>query len=181
MYFNYEIKTENGITFFDDKVKKQVANNERFAIYIYVPKETKPYFFPINYWKYVFGRDYDKFLRVDMISKVSTGLLTRSFPTSQSLFYEAPFFYILKTPFSTPSNYLTFKNFYSSNVTTTVLAMVEFSEEKENFTSIFNPEIILPNTYLFDNNILEIRLCDSLSQSIAVVDYSQLFIVLKIT
>jgi len=180
-YFNFETRREHGIIYFWNKSKKVISDSSRFIIYVYVPKDTKPYFFPLSLWKLYFGRQYSQFLKTDYISKIPHGFLSRPFPTSKSLYYESPFFLKVKMPYSVTTNYLNFKNFYVSNEKDTVLGMVDYNEDTSTFQPIFKPTITIPTSFLTTNNILEIRVYDTNENQILVSDYSQLFIILSIS
>lgn len=177
-YYDYDVKIENGVIFFWDKVKKIICESKRFSIYIYIPEETKTYFFPLSYWKVVFGKNYNAFLRTDLISKVNHGFLVSSFPNAKSLYYQSPFFISLKTQNFQSSNFLTFNNFFKTNEESTMLAMIDFNEDKNSFETIFAPEVVLPNSFFNTNNVLEIKIFDSLNESVKILDYSQIFIIL---
>jgi len=179
-YFNFEAKIDEGIVFFWNKTSKEICNSKRFKIYIFIPKLTKAFFFPLTYWKALFGRQLNIWFLTDLISKIKHGFLTKPYPATCSLFYLSPYFFQLKTHYSVPSNYLNFKDFYQSNTEQSVLAMVDFNEEKNILEAVFSPVLNLPNSFFLTNNVLEIRFFDSQNTLIAVNDYSQIFVVLKI-
>ena len=180
-YFQFETKCENDVVFFYDKQRKNRVDSFRFNVYLYIPKLTRPYFYPLSEWKLLYNNKTNINLETSLISKVPHGFKTKSFPSSNSLFYTAPFFFIFKSTHALASNYLAFKSFFKPNAEDRVLSMVYFDENKNNFEIIFSPGITLPYTKAFPlNNVLEFTVYDSTKKQVMLLDYSQLYIIISV-
>lgn len=178
-YYDYEIKSEDGIVFFVDNKNNPVLSN-RFIIYVYIPKITKPYFYSLQDWKNIASNS-ETLLTVGQISNVEHGFRTKSFPTSKSLFYTSPYFFVVRTPSNISSNCLLFNSFLNTNSEDKILAAVEYIEEQNEFKIFFQPEISFPFlNSLSLNKTLEFVLTDSNKKQVALFDYSQLFVLIKI-
>jgi hypothetical protein len=141
-YFNFKIGSENGIVAFYD-TKKNLIDSYRFKVYIFIPKVTKPYFYSLNQWKEICPIS-ECTLLTDVISNVSHGFKTTSYPSTKSVFYKLPYFLVFKSPTSISNNYLIFNNFLKPNFETRILAMLIFDEEKNLLVPYFSPGITLP-------------------------------------
>lgn len=180
-YFQFEPKCENDVVFFYDKQRKVKVDSFRFKVYIYIPKLTRPYFYPSAEWKLLFSNKANINLDTSIISKVPHGFKTKSFPSSNSLFYTAPFFFIFKSSHALASNYLAFKNFLKPNSEDSVLSMVYFDENKNKFESSFSPEITIPYSTSYPlNTVLEFTVYDSTKKQVMLLDYSQLYIIISV-
>jgi hypothetical protein len=174
-YYSCRVSSEDGVVIFIHSSKKDLFSSHRFKIYIYIPEATKPYFLPLSEWDN-FCETSDCLVLTDVISNIQHGFRTQCFPSTKSVYYNAPYFIIFKSP-SIPKNYLTFKDFLKPNFDDTILAMIKYDEEKEGFLSYFTPTItLLFLKTLTLNKTLEFIIVDSDKKQILIDDFSQLFI-----
>ncbi len=104
------------------------------------------------------------------------GFKSKCFPASKSLFYTSPFFFKLKTPLPTTSNYLIYKDGFNPNVEDSILAMVTYNVENDNLVSEFSPQLTFNfNKNRILNTALEFILVDANNQQLQVEDNSYLF------
>jgi hypothetical protein len=89
-YYTLECSVENGIVYFHSSTKKVALNAYRYEIFVYIPKSSRSYFFPLSEWKILFPNAGFN-IKTDLISRVETGFRTLAFPSSKTLFYKPPF------------------------------------------------------------------------------------------
>lgn len=182
-YYIFDVKVNNGFVFFhlNTKDRQEIVDQTRFTVFIYVPKLTKPFFFPYSHWKYLTGTSSNSFVECSLISNIPNAFPSKSYPSAKSLFYASPFFFYFKTSDNVKANYLSFNNFFKPNTENRILAMVDFNENSNNFEPVYFPEIILPYTKTPSlNNLLEFSLFDAKQKQITVLDYSQIFVVISV-
>lgn len=182
LYFNVDVQSEEGKVFFFERVKKRRFNSQRFDVFLEMNDRTKLYFRPARYWdtqmtpqqqwpQLLFSRD---------IGNVLHGFETNNAPGTKTLLFEPPFFIVFKTA-HIDSNFLSFIDFQKPNSESTILAMINFDDEHNEFKAEYTPELFLPYTDgLSLNTVLEFTLYDSLKNLVQVADKSQLFIVLTL-
>lgn len=121
--------------------------------------------------------DPDSYILVNLISRIPNGFKTNSFPSSKSAFYSDPFLIFFNVPTTVKSNYLEFNNYFQPNSEHSILALLNFDEEKNRFTADFSPGIILSSgDFLLLHNILEFRIVDVKKHPVLLEDDCQLFI-----
>jgi hypothetical protein len=180
-YYNFDVKSENGIVYFFDNIKKSVVDSVRFKIFVYIPKLSKPYFFSLADWKQVSPHS-ESVLETSLISNIPHGFRTKSFPTSNPLYYKPPYFFVFRNSSSTPSNYFLFNSFLKTNIEDSILAMVNFNEDKNVLAPYYSPGITLPFLNALSlNRTLEFILVDSEKKQIAVNDFSQLYVTIELS
>ena len=186
-YFNYEVKCENGIVYFWDPRKSIIVDSykdpeyRRFRIYANIPKLTKPYFYPLSEWKIISPVYSNVSIETDLLSRVPHGFRTKSYPSSKSIYYTSPYFFICKTPLIVESNALLFNNFLKPNSEQSILAMTTYDEEANTLKSFFSPTVIIPflNTFSLPKT-LEFTLMDANKYKIDLDNSSQLYILLTL-
>ena len=104
LYFNLDALCYDSTVYFVEKKKRArdvqslvPIDSNRFNIYVFVPQSSKAYFFPLSQWQEITAIQ-DAFVKTDIISKIPHGFKTKSFPTSNSLFYTTPYFLTFKSP-----------------------------------------------------------------------------------
>jgi hypothetical protein len=178
-YFNYKVSTDDdGVIFFSEpskKKEKEIADSFRFKIYLFIPENTRQYFYPLSEWRTI-CKTTDCVVRTDVISNIHHGFRTTSFPSTKSVYYNSPYFIIFRSS-SMSKNYLVFKDFLKPNFNDNILAMIQYDEEKDNFVPYFTPTIILPFLKTLTlNKTLEFIIIDSNKSQVQLDDLSQLFI-----
>jgi len=177
-YYQWDVKSDNGIITFWDKANNTPRESKRFTVFVFIPETTRPYFFPKSEYKYFTSITN---IKLDIISNIPNGFKSKCFPASKSLFYTAPFFFKLKTPLPLQANYLVFKDTFSTNHEDTILAMVNYNPETDTFVADFAPQILLlVSNSFYLNKYLEFILVDSNNEQLLVEDNSQLFFTLSI-
>ena len=178
-YFDIFSGTDDYIvSFFESKNTR--SNSYRFKIYLYIPKKTKPYFYPLSEWK-KFCPISECAVLTENISHVNHGFKTTSYPSTKSVYYTYPYFLVFKSPTSISNNYLIFNDFLKPNFETRILAMLVYDEEKNLFLPYFSPGITLPFLKTISlSKTLEFILVDANKKQILLEDYSQLFISLTL-
>jgi hypothetical protein len=164
-------------------VKKSIADSYRFNIYVYVPKESRSYFYPTSEWNVLFPPK-TVLIETSLLSRIPHGFRTKSYPSTKSLFYKPPYFFMFykKPNYSIDTNYLLFNSFHTPNLEKSILAMCNYNEEIDTFETYFTPEIRIPsNNFLNLDNSLEFVLQDSNRKQITVSDYSQLYITMTVS
>lgn len=179
-YFDLEVRAEKGVVYYWNRVKNKLCDSPRFKIFIFVPKKTRSYFLPINQWKQLMGNNATQLINTSLVSGVPHGFLSRSYPTTKSL-YTPPFFIVLRTSPAIAPNYLVFNNFLVPNSEARILAMVALNENTNTFEPLFSPGLVLPLTNLPQlHSVLEFQFFDSKNKTIEILDNSQLFIKIKL-
>ncbi len=178
-YYDYNVKSEDGIVLFWDSTNKRPTNSERFRVFLYIPEKTRPYFFSKSEW--LNFQTPSNYVILDIISHIPHGFKTKCFPATKSLFYTSPFFFKLKTPLITASNYLLYKDTYKPNFKDCILAMVTYSVENDNLIAEFSPQL----TFHYKKNwplspMLEFILVDANNQQLKIEDNSYLFFSLTV-
>jgi hypothetical protein len=174
-YFSCRVISDDGVVMFIQSQKKDIFSSIRFKIYVYISESTKQFFFPLNEWQSICETS-DCYVLTDLISNIQHGFRTMCFPSTKSVYYKPPYFIIFKSP-SIPKNYLTFKDFLKPNFDDTILAMIQYDEEKEKFVPYFTPTITLPFLKTLTlSKTLEFIIVDSNKKQVVINDFSQLFI-----
>jgi hypothetical protein len=179
-YYNYDIKCENGVVYFYEKLKKIIVDSYRFYIYVYIPKQCRSYFYPASEWNTLFSSQ-SNYIETSLLSRVPHGFRTMSFPSTKSLFYSPPFFFMFnrKSQTSIDTNYMSFNSFYKPNLEDSILAMCTYNEDLDMFETHFTPNISIPsNSLILDN--FEFILQDSNRKQIKISDNSQLYITITV-
>jgi hypothetical protein len=180
-YFNYDVKSEDGVVFFWSKTKKSIVDTYRIQTLTLIPKNSRPYFLPKSDWSKYSDEDGDVFVETSVLSNVPHGFKTKPFPSAKSLVYKSPFFLVFRAPPSVNSNYLLFTSFDKPNSENCILAMLIYNENEDIFVSQFSPGITLPYLQsLTLNNKLEFKLFDSESKQVQISNLSQIFICLQL-
>jgi hypothetical protein len=178
LYYRVVVKTDQGNVFFWDTTSKNIPENYRYGIFLYIPEKTKPYFLTKYDWEQIKRQGS---ISSDMISNITHGFKSRCPPATKSIFHMSPFFIKIKTPIQM-SNYLLYKGFFKNNKEDCILAMIIFDEDKEILRPEFAPHLSLKqlqNSSLINKNF-EFILTDANNQQILIEDNSQLFFSLKI-
>ena len=176
-YFDYEPKCENNIVFLWHRAKKSVVDSYRFQIIEFIPEKSQPYFLPYYDLSKYRSENEAFFASTSLLSNVPHGFKAKYYPSTKSLFYNAPYFLIFKTSPSVNSNYLVFNSFLKPNSDCCILAMLVYNELDNTFSAQFSPAITLPYLHSLSlNNILEFNLFDTDSKQVELSDFSQLFV-----
>ena len=174
-FLNYEIKTNEGVVQFVSK-KDDTWMNNRFTLYIQLPGMMRHYFLPQSDWERVPGYTQSRFIQSSVLSFVTNGFQTKSFPYSKSALYTTPFFLSFNSMSHDP-NYLKFESFLKPNTNECILAMLVFNDDTDKFESIFSPLISLSSLKsLVLSNRLEFILTDANKNIVNLANHSQLFV-----
>jgi len=174
-YFNVDVMAEDGVVFFYDNAKKVRFECPRFVVALQIPDITKQFFKPNSFWDGL-----NTWIRSDSLSEVEHGVPSNNARGTKTEIYTPPFFLYFKMP-RVNTNYLSFTDYVKPNTEASVLAMLQYDEDRNRFYSEYNPELILLyNTDLCLSEVLEFTLCDSKNQIVQVSDNSQLFIELTL-
>ena len=144
--------------------------------------KTKLYFRPPRFWdtKLTDKNMWPQQFYSNLLGDVLHGFETNSAPGTKTLLFEPPFFIVFKTS-NIDSNFLSFIDFQKPNSESTILAMINFDDERNIFQPEYSPDLFLPYTNgLSLNTVLEFTLHDSKNNLVHVADKSQLFIVLTL-
>lgn len=178
-YYNLNLDKENKVVYFVDKDKKPIYDN-RFQVFVLIPKQSKTYFMPQSEWQKIDESNGDVYIPVSLLSNIYNGFATSSYQTSKSLYYESPFFLVMRSPFKADPNFLRFTDFLKPNSEETLVAMLEFDEIGNKMKLLFSPKI----TFTFHdmislNHTLEFVFVDSQRKKISCNDNSKLYLELK--
>jgi hypothetical protein len=102
-------------------------------------------------------------------------------PTTKSLYYTSPFFFVFKDHSTVEPNSLLFNSFLKPNSENRILAMTTYNDKNNSLEPIFSPNIILHfSNALALTKTLEFALIDSQKKPVLIEDFSQLYIVITI-
>lgn len=170
-YYNFEVKSDDGTVYLFDPTTNSETSSVRFKIYVYIPEMSRPYFYSKNELKTI-----SAFFETSLISNLAHGFRTRGFPATKSMFYKPPYFLKLINPVLRSSNCLMFNGFLQANSEETILAMLTYNDDTNNFVAEFSPEINIPfQKYLLLNKTLEFIITDSNRTQLLIEDNSQLY------
>ncbi len=181
-FFNYEIRVDLGIVSFFNLIKKRISATDRFDVYLGIDNLAKLYFNTPHWWQSKYPKDDGKpeWVLSSDLSDITHGVQTLNAPGTKAHLFVPPFFIVYKTV-GGESNFLSFNDFYKTNLERSILAMLVFDEEHNRLEPQFTPELILPYFNVLSlNNFLEFTMIDSKGEQIIVSDNSQLFILLTV-
>ncbi len=179
-YFNYDVKTDNGIVYFYNLTKRRDVDSSRFNVWLKIDDMAKLYFNPSTYWKEKYSDEWPEWILSTDLCTIPHGFQSNNAPGTKSFLFQPPFFIIYKTV-GAEYNFLQFDDFNKPNIEKSILAMLTYDEETNRLKPQFAPHLILPYSNVLSlNNFLEFKMVDSKGDQILVSDNSQLFILLTL-
>jgi hypothetical protein len=109
--------------------------------------KTKLFFRPPRFWdaNVTNQNKWPHIFYSHMLGDIVHGFETNNAPGTKTLLFEPPFFFVFKTS-NIDSNFLSFIDYQKPNSESTILAMINFDDERNVFQAEYSPELFLPYT-----------------------------------
>jgi hypothetical protein len=182
LYFGYKgiVLEPNSVVVFGNPETQTPTKNSRFYVNVWFKsKLSQLYFLPEEIWKTLppsLKSDNLVYL-VDTISNVTHGMPSNGFAYTKSPFYKAPFKLRFKTNIGIEPNLLIFNDFFIPNSYDTVLSLLAYNDDSDQFVAQYDFNIVLQDNYTSVlPNMLEFEICDSEQKRVEFMDKSQLYL-----
>lgn len=131
-------------------------------------------------WKKLYPTTITDWVEPSVFSEIPNGFQTNSVPGNKSLNYDPPYFVVYKDLRNSETNFLSYNNDSLQNSNKSILSMITYNNDHNNFSSIYQPEIkLIVQDCSFDNKIFEFAIYDSQRKLVLVADNSVLYVSLK--